>query len=263
MLVATIAACLAIAMVRDAAALEQVDVCAAPAALGRLTDDLPKTRAALASGRPLRIVAFGSSSTGGAGASAARFNYPSRLAVDLAAHDPGATFEIINRGVNGEDVWENMKRLDRDVLAARPDLVIWQFGTNAVLHDVDYDDFDRHAQQGIDRMRAAGIEVLLMDLQYSPRVVEVPTHGRMLDHFDAIGARNHVPVFHRFAVMHHWADEMGAAYVTMISSDGLHMNDRSYACLGERLAEAIVGDGPVHQGHVPGARSASTGAAVH
>ena len=240
-----------------AGAAEPVDVCAAPAALFRLTDDLPKTRAALQGGRPLRIVALGSSSTGGAGASAARFNYPSRLAVDLAAREPNASFEMINRGINGEDVWENMKRLEPDVLDAHPDLVIWQFGTNAVLHDIDYEDFDRTAQAGIDRMRAAGIEVLLMDLQYSPRVVEVPTHDRMLEHFDALGAHNHIPVFHRFAVMKHWAREMGRSYVTMISSDGLHMNDRSYACLGERLADAIVGRGTPH-----GVRPAATHAAV-
>ena len=224
---------------------EPADVCAAPASLGRLTDALPKTRALLTGGKPLRIIALGSSSTGGAGASAARYTYPSRLAVELAAREPDASIEIINRGINGEDVWENMKRLESDVIAGKPDLVIWQIGTNAVLHDIDYDDFDRNAQQGIERMHAAGIEVLLMDLQYSPRVVEVPDHPRMLQHLDALGARNHVPVFHRYAVMKFWADAMKTDYVTMLASDGLHMDDKSYGCLAERLADAIVGDGSV------------------
>jgi lysophospholipase L1-like esterase len=241
-----------------ASASETADVCAAPAALGRLTDDLPRTRALLASGRPLKVVTLGSSSTAGAGASATRFSYPSRLAVELAQRDPQATVEIVNRGQNGEDAWENLKRLDTDVLAAKPDLVIWQMGTNAILHDIDYDDFDRTVQAGIDRMRAAGIEVLLMDLQYAPRVTEVPDHQRMLAHFDALGARNHVAVFHRYAVMRHWAGEMRADYVTMISSDGLHLNDRSYGCLAERLADAIVGDPVAERAAVR-----STTAAVH
>ena len=225
------------------------DVCAAPASLGRLTDELPRTRAALAGGRPLRIVTLGSSSTAGAGASAARFSYPSRLAVELAQRRPDATVEIINRGLNGEDAWENMKRLQGDVIDARPDLVIWQMGTNAILHDVDYDDFDRVVQDGIDRMHAAGIEILLMDLQYAPRVTEVPDHGRMLEHFTSLGERNHVPVFHRYAVMKHWADAMRADYVGMLSSDGLHLNDTSYGCLAERLADAIVGDAPPRPVH--------------
>lgn len=221
-----------------------VDPCAAPADLGRLTDALPRTRAALTTGRPLRIVALGSSSTAGAGASAARFSYPSRLAVELAQRQPSATVEIINRGVNGEDAWENMKRMQADVIDARPDLVIWQMGTNAILHDVDYDDFDRVVQDGLDRLRAAGIETLLMDLQYAPRVTEVPDHQRMLEHFASLGARNRVPVFRRYAVMKHWADAMRGGYVGMLSSDGLHLNDTSYGCLAERLAEAIVGDAP-------------------
>jgi lysophospholipase L1-like esterase len=222
-----------------------VDVCAAPAELGRLTDALPKTRALLQAGRPLKIVTLGSSSTAGAGASATRFSYPSRLAVELAQRYPQASIEIVNRGLNGEDAWENLKRLDAEVLPAKPDLVIWQMGTNAILHDIDYDDFDRVVQDGIDRMHAAGIEVLLMDLQYAPRVTEVPAHVRMLEHFDSIGERNHLPVFHRYAVMKFWADAMRSNYPAMLSSDGLHLNDTSYGCLAERLADAIVGDEPV------------------
>jgi acyl-CoA thioesterase-1 len=219
------------------------DVCAAPSALLRLDPSLSRTRAALTSGRPFKIVALGSSSTAGAGASAARFSYPSRLAVALAQRYPGATVQIVNRGINGEDAWENLARLDIDVLAAKPDLVIWQMGTNAILHDVDYDDFDRIVQQGLDRLKGAGIEVLLMDLQYAPRVAQVPDHARMLEHFVSLGARNRVPVFHRYAVMKSWSEAMGTSYVGMISSDGLHLNDTSYGCLAERLADAISGVG--------------------
>ena len=225
--------------------LQRADVCDAPAAIGRLTDRLPKTRAALKAGRPFRIITLGSSSTAGAGASAARFSYPSRLAVELAQRYPDANVEIINRGINGEDAWENLARLETDVIGSKPDLVIWQMGTNAILHDFDYEDFDRTVQSGVDRMRAAGIEIVLMDLQYAPRVIEVPDHQRMLDHFDSLGERNHLPVFHRYAVMKYWADRMRAGYVTMISSDGLHLNDTSYGCLAERLADAIAGDGPI------------------
>jgi lysophospholipase L1-like esterase len=220
------------------------DLCAAPSSLGRLTDELPRTRAALFAGRPLKIVTLGSSSTAGAGASATRFSYPSRLAVELAERRPAATVEIVNRGINGEDAGENIKRLETDVIEAKPDLVIWQFGTNAVIHDVDYEAFDRVVQGGIDRMLAARIEILLVDLQYAPRVTEVPDHQRMLDFFDMIGTRNHIPVFHRYAVMKYWADTMRNDYVTMLSSDGLHLNDTSYGCMAERLADAIIGDPP-------------------
>jgi hypothetical protein len=77
----------------------------------------------------------------------------------------------------------------------------------------------------------------------------------MLEHFDALGERNHLPVFHRYAVMHFWADRMQSRYVTMLSSDGLHLNDTSYGCLAERLADAIVGDGPVRGSRASNASS--------
>lgn len=241
---ACLAACVAASIAASNAAAQQPasdgDVCAAPLALGHLAVDLPKTRAKLMAGLPVKIVTLGSSSTAGAGASAARFSYPSRLAVELAQRRPGATIQIVNRGMNGEDAWENFERLERDVIDGRPDLVIWQMGTNAILRDVDYDDFDRIVQKGLDRLTQSGIEVVLMDLQYAPRVIEVPDHRRMLDHFDSLGARNRVAVFHRYAVMKHWADAMKTEYVGMISSDGLHLNDRSYGCLAQRLADAIV-----------------------
>ena len=220
------------------------DVCLAPAELGAFNAGLPKTRALLASGRALKIVALGSSSTAGAGASASRFNYPSRLAAELARRNPQATIEILNRGINGEDAPENLARLDQDVIADRPDLVIWQTGTNAILREADVDEFDRSVQNGIDRMRQAGIEIVLMDPQYAPRVNQFADHLRTIEQLDAIGRRNRVPVFHRYAVMKYWAGTQSVPPsihpANMISPDGLHMNDTSYGCVAQRLADAIV-----------------------
>ena len=89
-------------------------------------------------------------------------------------------------------------------------------------------------------MRQAGIEIVLMDPQYAPRVNQIADHLRTIEQLDAIGKRNRVPVFHRYAVMKHWAAAQSAHYAHMISPDGLHMNDTSYGCVAERLAEAIV-----------------------
>ncbi|MGI9024037.1 MAG: SGNH/GDSL hydrolase family protein, partial [Burkholderiaceae bacterium] len=159
-------------------------------------------------------------------------------------------------GINGGDAPENLARLDHDVIDARPDLVIWQTGTNAILREADADDFDRSVQNGIDRMRQAGIEIVLMDPQYAPRVNQIADHLRTIEQLDAIGKRNRVPVFHRYAVMKYWAAAHSASqaslssspqsspqsspYANMISPDGLHMNDTSYGCVAERLADAIV-----------------------
>src|SRR6201996_3939013 len=96
------------------------------------TGSLPHVASKLAAGKPVVIIAFGSSSTQGYGSSSPEFNYPNRLAAQLHRQYPGADITVLNHGVVGEDAPEMMKRLQTSVLDAKPDLVIWQGGTNAL-----------------------------------------------------------------------------------------------------------------------------------
>ncbi len=77
----------------------------------------------------MKIIAVGSSSTAGAFASSPDKSYPSRLAVELKERFPGQPITVINRGVNGEEAPDNLARLDTDVIAEKPDLILWQVGT--------------------------------------------------------------------------------------------------------------------------------------
>lgn len=212
--------------------------CPAVSSASLLDRDLPRLRARLVADEPIRIVTFGSSSTSGAGASGDRHSYPSHLAVELVRLYSGHTIEVINAGIPGEDIRSQVARLDRE-LAHRPDLVIWQVGTNALLRRVDMSLFLGELQRGIALVRKAGVDMILMDLQYAPRVVQEQAHFWMLAALENAARRNRVPLFRRFALMRDWADAMGPGYAAMLSEDGLHMNDRSYACLAERLAQAI------------------------
>src|SRR5262249_38584347 len=65
----------------------------------RFDRPLPRTARLLVSGEPIKIVALGSSSTFGAGASASADSYPSRLAEELARHFPGPENTVSNRSV--------------------------------------------------------------------------------------------------------------------------------------------------------------------
>ncbi|CAN5177335.1 hypothetical protein BH09PSE6_BH09PSE6_29860 [soil metagenome] len=215
-------------------------VCITPKAMAHLDGSLPATRRQFRSGGPITIVALGSSSTFGHGSTKVIYTYPSRLAVELLQRWPKHKINVINKGVSGEDVDEELLRLERDVFADKPQLVIWQIGTNAVMRNVDLGEFEKKVQQGITRIRATGADLLLMDLQFAPKVADAKEHQKMLELFDAIGKRNKIPVFHRFAIMHHWADSMQDRYVKdMVYSDGLHMTDQSYGCIATALADAI------------------------
>ncbi len=97
-------------------------------------DPLPHTALRLAAGKSLTIVALGSSSTYGTGASKPEYSYPSRLATLLHARYPNTEIRVINRGVGGEVVGEHdAAHRHAKSIGDKPDLVIWQVGTNDVL----------------------------------------------------------------------------------------------------------------------------------
>lgn len=217
-----------------------IDRCLLPAEFGSLGGPLPRTAARLAAGRPLTIVAFGSSSTEGIGATRPEFTYPSRLAELLRARLPGVAIRVLNRGVGGEMAPQMLARLDRDVLAAQPDLVIWQLGTNSVLHDIDPGHEIELARSGIARMRAAGADVMLMDLQYAPAVLRHGYYRDMLRVLAALARSEKVPLVRRFAMMRHWAEDGEMRLPKMLAKDRLHMSDAGYDCLARQVARGIL-----------------------
>ena len=203
--------------------------------------DAPITRTAkrLNDHEPVTIVAVGSSSTGGSGASSPGFAYPSRLERELRQRYPDSPITVINRGVNGEDAADMMARLD-DVLAPKPDLVIWQLGTNTVLRDGSIPATSDVLQSGIARIKATGADVLLIDPQFSPSVNAKPAVHDMVGMIGLVGKQTHVPVFRRYVAMRHWHEDQAIPFDRFIIADGLHMNDWGYSCLARLLADNIA-----------------------
>jgi lysophospholipase L1-like esterase len=215
--------------------------CGAPDELALLARPMPHVAARLAAGGTLTIVALGSSSTSGTGATRPAYNYPSRLAALLTARFPGLAVRVVNRGVAGEEAPAMAGRIDRDVLAEKPDLVIWQVGTNGVLRDDDPIATGDVVQRAVARMKAAGIDVMLMNPQYAPAMLQHAHYRDMLRVLDAVANDEDVPLFPRFAMMLRWAEEGRMALPVMLSPDRLHMTDVSYDCLARQLAADIDG----------------------
>jgi hypothetical protein len=130
---------------------------------------LPHTRAALATNQPLVAVALGSSSTRGWMSTNVAHSYPALLQRELNDALPKADFAFINRGVGGQDAPEELARLDSDVIAIRPQLVIWQVGANGAVRDESPATFKQLIEEGIEKLKTAGADVILMDNQRSPR----------------------------------------------------------------------------------------------
>ena len=219
---------------------------AAPAACAvtieqvRFDHPLPRIARRLAAGKPIRIVAIGSSSTFGAGASTSSASYPSRLAEELTRRFPGTEITVLNRGVNGDELGGMLARLDSHVIAEKPNLVLWQLGTNSLLRDRSVPAHAVLLREGLARIKAAGAEVILIDPQYAPRVLVKPHVDDMLALIATAAKSESVGHFHRFELMRHWYEDEHLPFATFVSADGLHMNDWSYACLAKGLALAIA-----------------------
>jgi len=212
--------------------------CFVPPELARFEFPLKRIGDHLGLSEPIIIVALGSSSTAGAGASSPAKVYPSRLASELERIFPSERTEVLNRGVNGERAVDMLARFDKSVSAEHPDVVIWQLGSNAVLRGFEPANF--LIREGIDRMKSIGADIILIDPQYAPKLLARPQLEEMIDFISSTAKREKVDLFHRFALMRHWHDVEGMPFEAFSSADGLHMNDWSYDCLAKGLARAIA-----------------------
>ncbi|MGI8527515.1 MAG: SGNH/GDSL hydrolase family protein [Pseudolabrys sp.] len=214
--------------------------CNIPLDTVRLANPLPHVAQRLGAGHDIVIVAIGSSSTAGAGASSPAANYPSRLAVELGQLFPRQKFTVINRGVNGEEAADMLKRFDTQVVAEKPDLVLWQLGTNSVIRDRPLIDHGATIRDGINTIKPTGADVILIDPQFAPKVIIKPEVEHVVDLIGITAKTENVDLFHRFALMRHWHDDERLTFEDFVSADGLHMNDWSYGCLAKTLAAAIA-----------------------
>ena len=202
---------------------------------------LPHVAGKLASGEPVEIIAFGSSSTTSWGVTSPEFAYPNRLAAQLRRQYPTADIHVIVRGKGGEDAPEMMKRLQAQVIDMKPDLVIWQVGTNAVLRNLDPAETARLVEDGVERIQAVGADVVLVDPQYSPRVTEhAEGASKMVSLLGKVAEVRHIGIFPRFEVMRDWHERQALPIDTFVIPDGLHMNDWGYACFAQLLGDDII-----------------------
>jgi lysophospholipase L1-like esterase len=213
----------------------------------RLTEAAPlaRTAAALQTNTPLSIVAIGSSSTRGLWQTDPALTYPGMLKSELERLKPGLQVSITNTGRNADTIPGNVARFERDVFAHKPDLVIWQIGTNDVTWLQSSESLTAKIVEGIRQIKAKGTDVVLMDQQYAP-VILASNYSKMQASIMDAARQENVPVFSRFDLMRR-AIEGGLSMSALTSMDGLHSSADGYACTGRGLARAIVAAMPAAQ----------------
>lgn len=198
---------------------------------------LPRTAEILKSGKPLKIVAIGSSSTVGLYMSDPAKTYQGVMKTELTRLIPGAQMSIVSSGRNGDTIPGNIARFEPDVFAYHPDLVIWQMGGNDFTWLESGDSLQQKITAGIGMLRAHGAEIVLMDQQYTP-VILATQYAKMQAAIAAAARQNHVAYLPRFEMMHKTV-AAGVPIGALSAWDGLHMSGDGYNCTGRVLARGI------------------------
>ncbi len=190
--------------------------------------------------RTITIVAIGSSSTAGSDLPDPKLAYPAHLEAWLNARHGAAQFKVINKGKGGEGIVETAARFADDVIALKPDLVIWQLGANDIVRNVDLTAAEASVEKGLAELAAAGVPVLMMDSQAAPRV-QAGANREAVDRMLRVAARKHqLPYWSRYELMSAILASGAAKPVDLTKADDLHMTVAMHVCTAAALGDAMT-----------------------
>jgi hypothetical protein len=210
--------------------------CEVPAYLLQSDSALPKVADAVKSGRPLDILVLGSRSSTIIASEASA--YPSRLQAMLREKLPTITVNVSVELQAKKTAEETAAGIVKLMEAKKPTLVIWQTGTVDAMRSVDPDDFRSAVDEGVVALQNTGADVVLMNLQYSPRTETMTSAPPYLDNMRVVAQQHDVPLFDRFAIMRQWNDS--GDFDLFSASHGLDLAKRVHDCLGRALSIFVI-----------------------
>ena len=210
--------------------------CEVPAYLLSSESRLPKVGAATRENRALDILVVGSGSS--TIPSAEDGAYPARMEAVLKQMLPDLPVRVsveLQRKKTAEETADGFVKL---MEAKKPTLVVWQTGTFDALTSVDPDEFRNAVGKGVVALQEAGADVILMNLQYSPRTETMTAVPPYLDNIRVVAQEHDVPLFDRFSIMRNWNEQ--GDFDLFSATHGIELAKRVHDCLGRALAKFIV-----------------------
>lgn len=189
--------------------------------------------------RTVKVLAIGSSSTVGVGASSPSATYTAKLETTLEGTFKGLDFEVIGRGMSGEEAQGAADRMKTEVEATKPDLIVWQVGTNDALRHVSVDRLKNCLRTTLAWLAERKIDVVLIDPQYGEALIKDEHYEKVVAVIADVAREAGVLLVDRFEAMRELHRQHGDRFY--LTSDNLHMNDTGHRCMAEQLARSIVG----------------------
>lgn len=218
------------------AAAQHPDACDVPGDLLFDENDLNHVATAVKEKQQLdiAIIGTGSSTLGGPEGKA----YPARLEAALKARLPNIAVHVTVHAAprqTAAKMWEDLKRI---VSEQKPALLVWQTGTVDAMRGIEPDEFGSILDNAVEMIQAAGTDVLLMNMQYSPRTETVIAVGPYAENMRWVSQQRKVPLFDRLGIMRHWSDTGVFDFYTPTTAFGVAQ--KVHECIGRALATQII-----------------------
>jgi hypothetical protein len=217
---------------------EPADPCAVPGYLLFGDSLLQRVAVAAKSERAVKILVLGGPSSNLPGPAGASFAYPARLEVALTGRLSNLKVTVatdIRFRQTAKQMADNIEKLVAD---QKPNLVIWQTGTYDALHGIDPEEFRSAVSEGVEKLQSAGVDVILMNMQYSPRTDSIVALAAYADGMRWVAREREVPVFDRLAIMRHWYD--AGQFDLYAATKDMKMAKSVHDCIGRTLAASII-----------------------
>ncbi len=200
--------------------------------------DLARVMKAIKDSHRLDISVVGTGSSSLPGPDGARFAYPARLEAALQEQLKGVDIKVTAHVQSRETTADMDSGMEKILADDKPSLVVWQAGTADALKGVEPEDFRASLDDGVDTIQAAGADVILMNMQYSPRTESMLDVSAYADVMRWVAQQRDALLFDRLGIMHYWADEgVFDLYATTKKYD---MARRVHDCIAWALASQII-----------------------
>ena len=222
-----------------AVAEPQPEACDVPASLLESEIDLGRVTSELKDKHRLDISVLGTGSSSLPGPDGAHFAYPARLEDALKQQLPGNEIKVTAHIQPKQTTANLLGSLDKILAEDHPSLVIWQAGTSDAINGVETEDFRSSLENGIDKIQAAGADVILVNMQYSPRtgsMLDVSAYADVMRH---VGQQRNALLFDRLAIMQYWNDN--GTFDLYAATKKYDMARQVHECIGRALASLING----------------------
>jgi hypothetical protein len=212
--------------------------CDLPQSLIDTDIELPRVTEEVKTRHRLDISVIGSGSSSINGPEGPHFAYPARLEDRLKQQLSGVDIKITAHVQPRETTAEMVEGLGKVLSDDKPSLVIWQAGTSDALSGVEPEDFRTSLDQGVEQIQAANADVILMNMQYSPRTESMLDVSAYADVMRWVAQQRSAILFDRLAIMHYWND--AGTFDLYTATKKYDMAQKVHECIGRALASQII-----------------------